>query len=226
MSISNIHFTFPYTFPQVGPSRPMKRRHLLGTLGMIGSIGCVNWTGKPREEQDSSTEDSPKDDNRRITLGEIDDVSESAEISIDIEQHSSLVTSEELPRFDVTTTNLDQRKCINIKSGHECCLFNREKAASSPSGLWFFHRGVGVGRNQGERWTASGGFADYGCGRGCYDPGESITNEYRTWADSTEDGYFVPGEYRFEAAVEIYNADDESRIKEFTWGFTVLVEQT
>jgi hypothetical protein len=186
--------------------------------------GCPN-RGTKTEGRDTATESDSSEGVRRVTLVGSEDVPDDAGIMIDIEQRSSRVSPKDLPRFRVTTTNLHEAKRINVRSGHECCLFDRERAASSPPGLWFFHTGVGVGRERGDQWTASGGFADYKCGRREYEPGESVTNAYRTWDDAREDEYFRPGEYGFDAPVEIYTSDDEERLDEFMWGFTVLVEE-
>lgn len=203
----------------------MRRRTLLVSLGSSTTAGCAGLVELDGESQDSPG-DGSQNDRRRIVLGESDDVPESAAVTIDIEQLSSMVTTDEIPRFRVTTTNLDQRKYISIRPGRDCCLFNRAKAASSPSGFWFFHRAVAVGRDRGERWTAEGGFDDYGCVPRRYDPEESITNGYRIWDDARTDGYMVPGDYRFEAAVSVIGPDEETQIAEFTWGFTVHVKQS
>lgn len=204
----------------------MKRRALLAGLGTSWLTGCAQSLAPPAGGEEMTADEDTPSDQRQIALGEIDDAPADAGVTIDIEQRTAMVTPDQIPRFEVTTTNLDRSKRISIKSGHECCLFNRWRAASFPPGLWFFHVAVGVGRGRGERWSADpGGFADYGCGTRLYDPGETITNEYRTWDDGGEDGYMVPGEYRFEAEVIVEEPDDGTIIDEFTWGFTVHVER-
>lgn len=201
----------------------MKRRALLASLGLGVTAGCARWLQMDAGEQ-ATPDGEGATDRRRVTLGESDAVPASAGVAIDIEQPSSTVAPDEIPRFEVTTTNLNRRKHISVKPGHECCLFNRDEAASSPSGLWFFHGAVGVGRDRGERWSATGGFEDYGCTPRHYDAEERLTNEYRTWDDARTDGYMVPGRYRFEADVRVTGPADESRTAEFAWGSTVHVE--
>ena len=55
-----------------------------------------------------------------------------------------------------------------------------------------------------------------------YEPGETITNEYRVWDDARTEGYIPPGEYRFGAPVEVATVDGET-VAQFDWGFTVRV---
>lgn len=94
------------------PSRWNETATAVASLGLSATAGCAGWLEFDGEGQASPGDGTPND-RRRVTLGESDDVPERAEVAIDIEQLSSMVTIEEIPRFEVTTTNLNQRKHIS-----------------------------------------------------------------------------------------------------------------
>ena len=208
----------------------MKRRAVLAAAGtgLIG--GCLAETGTVSLGASSG----PASDERRVTLVDVDDVPEKHAVTIDAELLEETVTPDHTARLRVTTTNEGEQRTVSISEGR-CNLFNRQKGASEPSGLWL-HRPESEKwmERRGDRWTLKRDADEYrryllyGCAPRCYDAGESLSNDYHVWDDYRDGGYMTPSTYRFEESVELYRSlgDHEhgEKLGEFAWGFDLRVE--
>lgn len=210
----------------------MKRRGYLaaaaGVAGLAGLAGCKGdiAPGAGRHLLDPDT------DRRHVTLAGVDVTPDDVPVSIDVEVVEPLATADHPVRIAVTTTNEGPERAISVAEGG-CRLFNREKAGSDdPEGLWLYPDGsLEPWDRTGERWVPEDrgrrAYAAYGCGPRAYRADESLTNEYEVWDDYAVRGYFQPGTYRWEEAVQVYDdlragfGDDPDT--EFTRGFSLDV---
>jgi hypothetical protein len=155
---------------------------LSGSTLATGLAGCGRSVGTAETVQ------------RVISTSGIASVPDEANVGLGVEQLASEVTPEQSAQFRVTTTNLGKKRRISVAPGQQCCLFNRDKGASTPRGLWLIHKAEPIPEPDGDHWTTDrpkGG--DYGCSSPLYTQGEAVTNDYRLWDDSTQDGYLLLG---------------------------------
>jgi len=175
--------------------------------------------------------DTPTTDRREVSVAEQDSVADRHRLRMDINLLESRINAEQTARLRVTTTNEKSRRGIAVAKGSNCPLFIESGAGSDePEGLWL--NGPGVGPIN-DRWVKDRPTdeprrsSQEGCPLKWYDPGESVRNEYAVWDDYQVAGYLVPGTYRWEETIRIWNdspvdpADPDTTI---TWGFALSIE--
>jgi hypothetical protein len=221
----------------------VKRRDLLcrlGVVGIAGLSGCSVSLGRSTES-DSSLWATPSEKTmtlgagphrRRISLVEQDQVPAKYDMDLDVEVLQPTVTEEHPARLRVTVANEGEARRLEPASA-DCGPLRHENTGSDPSGLWLTipwsnHLPtaaanattteaylVGIG---GPPWTTSKRvFVSAECLGPEYDPGESRSVDYAVLDDRAVDGYYLPGEYRFQAEISTPGGD-------FTWGFRLDVD--
>lgn len=219
----------------------MERRRFLGTLAasLPLATGCLDAPSAARygpRAFDGHTTSTEREVQRILSVESQDSVAEEHELEIAVEMLEPEITDDHPARVRVTTTNEGAPRNISISEGG-CSLFNRRDSGSDdPRGLWLERRDPGATTTPVDgRWTLEvhtdgrGGFPDYGCAGHDYQRGESVVNEYVVLDDPSVLGYFVENVYRFEQPVSVApiasERDDPEQPIEFTWGFSLRVEE-
>jgi hypothetical protein len=196
------------------------RRGALAVAGVagLGSLaGCSQDAGPLRNSE------------RRVFLDGTGDLPSDAGVGIDIEQLGRRITQDGTVGYRVTTTNREREKRISVASGPRCCLFNRERGGSQPGSLWLHHVDDQPTESDDQRWSADRPadeprtFEEYECSPRPFTAGESVTNEYRLWADYRLAGYIPAGAYRFRTEVVVDAEGEGSR--SYDWEFSVTVDR-
>jgi hypothetical protein len=204
---------------------------MVATTGLLGGCSGSDSPSTPRGEAGGSPSPTATESlRRRVTLVETDDIADQ-DLSVEVTLLSKQVDNASPAKFEIRTTNTGPPRRLKIQASASCCLFNRGHQGSHPQGLTLHHRNRIPEEKHENRWEEDrtpreGGFADYGCPTPIYEQGESVTNEYELWDDYENPGYYPTGTYRFEAPIEIREADDSGeskRLAEVTWGFSIDV---
>lgn len=217
----------------------MERRTFLaaiGTAGTIGLAGCTaqsdqSTTQTPTNSSTPTNTDVPGTVQRRLELVEQDTIPDRYNLTVEVELRQSVITDEVPGRLQITVTNTGDKRALSVH-GDQCDLFNRQRGASTPRGLWLHQPGDHLDdeRKPG-KWTLNRssddrrGWAAYACATQPYASSESNTTEYEVWDDYTVEGYFEPGTYRWEEDIGISDTADGDLDPDttVTWGFAVKV---
>ena len=207
----------------------MKRRALLGRLGIVSTACFAGCIGAP--SQGTQSKPTPAS---RITSSSQDTIPHQFSFDITVKVIHSQFTEDQPGIIQITTTNNGDPVSLSVGSGY-CSIFNRTKGGSDdPSGLWL-HRpetAKNINRKEGQ-WVADKssdeprGSANAGCMMQTYEKGQSITSTYQVWDDYQTEGYLESGTYRWETDVSISDAssDRESSEESILWGFSLTLEE-
>lgn len=180
---------------------------------------------------DSLTGDG--DIHRRVALADQDTVLDGLQVRIEVEVLEPAIRDAHTARLRITTTNEGGRRALSVGTG-PCRLFNRAASTSNPSGL-ILHApasSLHIDRET-NRWVGDTPadtprvFRGYGCPPRVFEPGETVSDEYAVWHDDQVAGYLVPGIYRWETPIQIWDgpATEDIEPTAIRWGFALSVAE-
>lgn len=190
----------------------------LAGVGVSGLAGCSGENANPFADAEW-----------RVFLNAATDLPADAGVEVSIEKRGDRITPEETVEFRLRTTNRDADKRLSVHPGPQCCLFGRERGGSRPASLWLYHVDAVPTKAEPDRWSADRpaeeerNFDDEACALRSYDAGESVTNEYRLWADYRVPGYLPPGTYRFQTTLGV--AESEGADRTYDWEFNLTIDR-
>lgn len=203
------------------------RRAFLATLGAVAVAGggCVQPPAEQTTTRSSSTKPS-------LEIAESDQVAGEHQMRITATVTTSTVTEEHPARVRVSTTNTGESRYIqSMRRGLHFHPQYGGETSDDPIGLVLFDAHDEYTRTDG-KWQFEpydGGQGGAGLAGVVLEADETISNDYAVLDDATVRGYFSPGTYRFEAPVVIKPDAEEGPpsgiVAEFTWGFSLKVEQ-
>jgi hypothetical protein len=235
----NDSFTLFWAFLPGSEWRDMKRRTLLGSIAAVPAVtGCLSsgttpggpktsagdGTTTPGDDTTTQGPTCPADTEREVTLVGTADLPATLDLSMTASLTRDRTTPDGPATIEITLTNEGERREIK-PYGEMCDPFNRMYGQSEPEGLWLYEVSERPDERLGECWMrpddSPRAFPAYACVSETRDRAETRTWTYEVWDDAAVEGYYPPGEYRFQTEVAVEGPVDIAA----EWWIDVRVSQ-
>lgn len=195
----------------------MQRRRLLLGLGTAGVAAGALGAAAVRRSRASHT----------VAVADQDSVPPRVEMDLSIDVRRPGVTHDSPPVLELTVANRGDRRALAM-DGDEALFDLHDRTPTSADALLLAPPQHGRGSVDGDgRWSHDGHWGDTAEYNppAAVPPGETASERYRVWDHAGHDGYYPPGEWRFETTVDVYDSEGigGTVVDRFEWGFSLRV---